>query len=335
MNSKTIVIAEAGVNHNGCLATAKELVRVAAASGADYVKFQTFTARNLASKYAEQAVYQIKNTKKKETQIEMLERLELQREWHGELIELSSSEGIKFLTTAFDIESTNFIKQLDLGLFKVPSGEITNLPYLTLVGSYNQPIIISTGMANLGEIEAALSVIEASGTSRDKITLLHCTTEYPAPFNEVNLTAMLTLRDCFKVAVGYSDHTVGISIPIAAVTLGASIIEKHFTLNRELPGPDHKASIEPKEFDAMVRSIREVEMAMGTGIKKPTSAEIKNISIARKSIVAKIDIAKGETFSADNLDCKRPGNGISPMRLDYVIGRTATRSFFKDELIET
>ena len=332
-NKKTLIIAEAGVNHNGSLTIAKDLIRTASQCGADYVKFQTFKADSLTSQEAMLADYQ-KNSVSGKTQHKMLLSLELKHEWHSELIETAKSEGIKFLTTSFDIESTKFVKKLNLGLFKIPSGEITNLPYLKLIGSYKQQVILSTGMATMDEIKAAINILENAGTSRSKITLLHCTSEYPAPFNEINLSAMETLRKSFNINVGYSDHTVGIAVSIAAVGLGATIIEKHFTLNRSLDGPDHKASLEPSELEAMIKAIREVEISIGTPIKKPTPSEMKNRKIARKSIVAKVPIQKGEALSLRNLDVKRPGDGLSPMIIENVIGRIAIRNFRKDEQIE-
>jgi N,N'-diacetyllegionaminate synthase len=334
MNKKVVIIAEAGVNHNGDLKIANELVDVAADAGADFVKFQTFNPSLLASSSAKQAAYQKKNTGKNESQLEMLSSLELKKNDHISLIKRCKKKKINFLSTSFDIPSTKFLKKLNLGLFKVPSGEITNLPYLELIGSYKGPIILSTGMANLGEIEAAIQVLEKNGTSRNKITLLHCTTEYPAPFSEVNLKAMASLREAFGTDVGYSDHTSGITISIAAAAQGATIIEKHFTLDKNMPGPDHKASLNPQELNDLIQSIRIVEKSFGDGIKKPSKSELKNISIARRSLIAKKLIKRGEVFSLRNVCIKRPGDGISPMNLPNVLGQKAKRAFKIDEIIE-
>ncbi|MCZ8157121.1 MAG: N-acetylneuraminate synthase [Leptospira sp.] len=330
---KTIIIAEAGVNHNGDLNIAKELIEVAASSGADYIKFQTFQATELAAKSALKAEYQTENTKSSETQIEMLKKLELTSDDHLQLIETCKKNNIKFLSTPFDFESIELLKKLKISLWKIPSGEITNLPFLKKIGSFGEPIILSSGMSNLGEIEAAINVLEKSGTSRSIITILHCTSEYPAPMSEVNLNAMKTIQNAFGVKVGYSDHTVGIEISLAAVALGASIIEKHLTLDRRMSGPDHKASIEPNELNAMVAGIRNIEQALGDGIKTPTPSEIKNIPIARKSIVAKKNIKKGDIFTEENLSVKRPGNGISPMNWLEVLGKIALKDYQEDDLI--
>jgi N,N'-diacetyllegionaminate synthase len=334
MNNKTIVIAEAGVNHNGSLDIAKRLVEVASESGADYVKFQTFDSKLVVTSAAKQADYQIKNTGMGESQLDMISKLQLSHKDHYELLNHAKAFKIKLFSTAFDLPSVEFLKELNFGLFKIPSGEITNLPYLRLIGSYGEPIILSTGMAKLGEIEDALKVLEDSGTNRSKITLLHCTTEYPAPFVDVNLKAINTLREAFGVEVGYSDHTEGIEISLAAVALGATVIEKHFTLDKNLPGPDHKASLEPHELKLLVSSIRNVEASLGDGIKRTANSEFKNIEVIRKSLVAKCKIAKGELFTNLNITVKRPGVGISPMRYDELIGRCAIRDFEIDELIE-
>jgi N,N'-diacetyllegionaminate synthase len=331
---KTLIIAEAGVNHNGDLAMARKLIEVAAAAGADRVKFQTFSADRLVTAQARKADYQIEATDAEESQHAMLRRLELTLDMHDELIAHCKSQGIEFFSTGFDVESIDLLVQLGLDSFKIPSGEITNLPYLRHVGGYNRPVLLSTGMASLGEIEAAIMALEQAGTPRDQITALHCTTEYPAPMAEVNLRAMLTIRDAFGVAVGYSDHTAGIEVAIAAVALGATVIEKHFTLDRNLPGPDHKASLEPHELQAMVAAIRNVELALGVSIKCASPSELKNRPIGRKSIVAARAIEAGEIFSNDNLTVKRPGTGISPMRWDELLGRRAPRRFSRDELIE-
>jgi len=331
---RTLIIAEAGVNHNGEPETAKRLIEAAAEAGADWVKFQTFSAEKLVTASAGKAGYQKATTEAEENQLDMLKRLELSREMHGQLMVHCQRCGIGFLSTAFDLEGLDFLAGLDLDYFKIPSGEITNLPYLRQVAHYGKPVILSTGMATLGEIEDAIDALHAPGLSRDKITVLHCNTEYPTPMTDVNLRAMLTIREAFKVAVGYSDHTLGIEVPIAAVALGATVIEKHFTLDRNLPGPDHRASLEPAELKAMVRAIRNIEQALGDGIKRPSPSEIRNRPVARKSLVAARPIRKGERFSPDNLTAKRPGTGISPMRWDEVTGKPAPRDFDPDELIE-
>ena len=331
---QTLIIAEAGVNHNGDRALALQLVDVAAKAGADLVKFQTFKADRLVTLHASKAEYQKQTTLPDESQYAMLQRLELTREMHEALIAHCASRGIGFFSTGFDSASIDMLVELGQDRFKVPSGEITNLPYLRHVGRYGKPVILSTGMATLGEIEAALAVLESAGTPRDRITVLHCNTEYPTPMSDVNLRAMLTIRDAFDVAVGYSDHTSGIEVAVAAVALGATVIEKHFTLNRNLPGPDHKASLEPGELAAMVAAIRNVEQALGGGIKRRTTSEAKNAPIARKSLVAACAIRRGDVFSESNLSVKRPGTGVSPMRWDEVLGRKAPRDFAPDELIE-
>lgn len=331
---QTLVIAEAGVNHNGDLQIAKKLVDAAASAGADVIKFQTFQANQLATQYAEQAAYQMKATDKSEGQLSMLKRLELQPEQHAELIDYCQKKNIEFLSTAFDMESIALLASLNLKRWKVPSGEITNLPYLRQIGSQRQPVILSTGMANLAEIEAALTVLEQVGTARSQITVLHCTSEYPAPVEEVNLRAINTIAHAFAVSVGYSDHTDGITVPIAAVAMGASVIEKHLTLDRNMPGPDHKASLEPDQFAVMVRGIRTIEQALGDGIKRPTPSEKTNLPVVRKSLVAACPIRAGELFTELNLTAKRPGTGISPMLWDAWIGRKALRDFATDELIE-
>lgn len=329
----TLVIAEAGVNHNGDLQLAKKLVDVAIEAGVDVVKFQTFQARQLVTKHAQQAAYQQKALRTSESQLAMLQRLELQPAQHNELIDYCHQRGIEFLSTAFDAPSIELLISLRLKRWKVPSGEITNLPYLRHIGSQGQPVILSTGMANLGEIEAALAVLVQAGTPRSQITVLHCTTEYPAPTQEVNLRAMQTIAHSFGVAVGYSDHTDGIAVPIAAVAMGATVIEKHLTLDRNLPGPDHKASLEPDRFAEMVQGIRTIEQALGDGIKQPMPSEQANLSLVRKSLVAARPIRAGELFTEDNLTVKRPGSGISPMQWDAWIGRSATRDFVADEMI--
>jgi N,N'-diacetyllegionaminate synthase len=331
---KVIVIAEAGVNHNGSLETAKQLVDVASEAGADVVKFQTFSADRLVTISANKAEYQNQTTDASESQHSMIQKLELSREMHEDIIAYCKKCKIEFFSTGFDTQSIDMLVDLGLEKFKIPSGEITNLPYLRHVGKYGKPVILSTGMANMGEIETALDVLETSGTPRNQITVLHCNTEYPTPMEDVNLRAIRAIRDAFGVSVGYSDHTLGIEVPIAAVALGATVIEKHFTLDRTLPGPDHKASLEPNEFKAMVQAIRNIEKALGDGIKRPSPSELKNKPIARKSLVAANAIRAGECFTEVNLAVKRPGTGISPMRWDEILGRTSIRDFEADELIE-
>ena len=330
----TLIIAEAGVNHNGDLARAKQLIDAAAAAGADWVKFQTFCAERLVTLGAKKADYQAENTAAEESQFTMLHRLELTRVMHEELIAHCQLRGIQFFSTAFDTQSVDLLVDLGLEAFKIPSGEITNLPYLRHIGRYGKPVILSTGMSTLGDIEAALDALEHAGTPRSGITVLHCNTEYPTPMADVNLRAMRAIHDAFGVAVGYSDHTLGIEVPIAAVALGATVVEKHFTMDRRLPGPDHKASLEPDELKAMVRAIRNVEIAMGDGIKRPSPSELKNRPIGRKSIVAARPIASGEAFSAENLTTKRPGTGISPMRWDELLGKKALRRYERDDAID-
>jgi len=328
------IIAEAGVNHNGSLDLAKKLVDVAVEAGADAVKFQTFKAKNLVSREAKKAKYQIKNTGSDESQYEMLKKLELGFDEFVELKRYCDEKGIMFLSTPFDFESIKFLDELGLEIFKIPSGEITNYPYLKEIAKLKKRIILSTGMANLCEIEQAINVIEKFGTNIENITVLHANTEYPTPFEDVNLKAMLTIKEAFKVDVGYSDHTLGIEVPIAAVAIGAKVIEKHFTLDRNMEGPDHRASLNPDELKAMIKAIRNIEIALGNGIKKPSKSESKNIEIARKVLVAKRDIKKGEKFSEENLTVKRAGKGISPMRWEEIIGKVANRNFKEDEKIE-
>ena len=331
---KTLIIAEAGVNHNGDLELAKKLVEVAAQAGADLVKFQTFKADRLVTAAAQKAPYQEASTGAGESQYEMLRRLELSDEAHHVLLEHCRALGIGFLSTGFDIESVDFLVSLGVRLFKVPSGEITNLPYLRHVGAKRGEVILSTGMATLGEVEAALDALVQAGTPKSNIIVLHCTTEYPTPMEAVNLKAMLSMQAAFQLRVGYSDHTEGIAIAPAAVALGACVVEKHFTMDRNLPGPDHRASLEPRELAALVRSIRAVEVALGDGVKRLTAAEAHNKPVARKSIVAARAIAQGELFSAQNLAVKRPGTGISPMRWDEVLGQRAPRDFKPDEPVK-
>lgn len=332
---KTFIIAEIGVNHNGSIDVAMQLIDAAIEAGVDAVKFQTFIAENVISKNAPKAQYQIRNTKdKQETQLEMVKKLELNVSDHELLLNYCDEKGIEFISTPFDLESVKLLVDLGVKRFKIGSGEITNYPYLKMIGELNKDIILSTGMAELGDIEAALNVLIDSGTERQKISLLHATTEYPTQMSDVNLDAMKTMSQAFKLTVGYSDHTLGIEVPTAAVALGARIIEKHFTLDRELPGPDHSASLEPDELKAMVSAIRNIELAIGDGIKGPTSIEIINRPIARKSIVAKNNIKLGEVFTSENITTKRPGTGISPMTWENVLGRKASRAFLADELIE-
>ncbi|MCR2039898.1 N-acetylneuraminate synthase [Campylobacter helveticus] len=328
---KVLIIAEAGVNHNGDLNLAKKLIEQAAKAGADIVKFQTFKAEDCVSIKAKKAKYQLENTAKDESQLEMIKKLELSREAHFELMKHCKKHNIAFLSTPFDLESVEFLRGLDLPYFKIPSGEITNFPYLKAVARCKKKVLLSTGMANLAEIEAALEILRKNGT-RD-ITLLHCTTEYPAPFEEVNLNAIKTLKEAFKLKVGYSDHTKGIVAALGAVALGAVVIEKHFTLDKTMEGPDHKASLEPSELKELCEGIRTLEKALGNGIKKASKSEAKNIIIARKSLVAKCEIKKGDKFSEQNLTTKRPGSGISAMRYEEYLGKRALKTYKKDELI--
>ena len=313
---------------------AKQLVDAAADSSADYVKFQTFRADRIVTKSADKAEYQKQFSDTSESQYEMLKRLELSVEMHLELIEHCKQRSIKFLSTGFDIQSVDLLVGLGLNLVKIPSGEITNLPFLRYIGSLGLPVILSSGMSTMKEIGDALLILEQTGLCRDQITVLHCTTEYPTPMGEVNLRAMNSIRNTFGVAVGYSDHTVGIEVSVAAVALGASVIEKHFTVDRSLPGPDHKASLEPSELIAMVKAIRNIEVALGSDVKEPTNSEIKNIRVARKSILAGKKIKIGEILSASNLVVKRPGDGVSPMQWDRLIGQIASREYLPDEKID-
>lgn len=332
---KVLIIAEAGVNHNGSLELAKRLIDVAAEAGVDYVKFQTFKSENLVSKQAPKAEYQKRNVgNMDETQFNMLKKLELSPEQHKELIGYCRKKEIHFFSTAFDLDSIAFLSELKLGLWKIPSGEITNYPYLKKIAQQGESVILSSGMSDLQDIANAIVVLEKHGIRRDQITVLHCNTEYPTPMQDVNLRAMQTIKEHFGVEVGYSDHTVGIEIPIAAVALGASVIEKHFTLDRTMEGPDHRASLEPRELKDMVKAIRNVEFALGSGDKKVTESELKNRIIARKSIVAVRDINVGEVFSENNITVKRPGGGISPMAWENVIGKIAKKNFHIDDLIE-
>lgn len=332
---KVLIIAEAGVNHNGSLELAKRLIDVAAEAGVDYVKFQTFKSENLVTRRACQAGYQQRNLGSEfQTQLQMLKQLELSTEDHQVLLAYCREKGVAFLSTAFDFESIDFLATLKPDLWKIPSGEITNYPYLKYIAQFRKPVILSTGMSTLGEITVAINVLEEFGLTRNQITVLHCNTEYPTPMCDVNLRAMQTMAAKLNVSTGYSDHTVGIEIPVAAVALGAKVIEKHFTLDRNLAGPDHKASLEPRELKAMVSAIRNVELALGDGVKRVADSEEKNKNIARKSIVAACPIKKGEAFNETNLTVKRPGNGISPMFWEEVLGKLAGKDFQADDLIE-
>ena len=334
MENKTIIIAEAGVNHNGDLNIAKQMIKVAKECGADIIKFQTAVPEEVMTSSAPKAKYQLETTDEKQTQLEMAKKIHLPLEEFWELKKLADQNNIEFLTTAFDNISLNFVQKLDMRYYKIPSGEITNLPYLRKIGRLRKKIILSTGMSNLGEIEYALEVLINSGTQKEDITVLHCNTEYPTPYEDVNLKAMQTIKKALKVKVGYSDHSNGIEVPIAAAALGAEIIEKHFTLDKNWEGPDHKASLEPKEFAQMVKSIRNIELALGDGIKKISKSEAKNIEIARKSIVAIKKINKGEIFTEESVGIKRPGSGLSPTLWDMILGRRASKDFNKDDLIE-
>jgi len=333
MKKPTLIIAEAGVNHNGDLARARQLIDAAARAGADLVKFQTFSADRLVTRTATKAEYQTQTTDKKESQHAMLRRLELSPDMHRELIAHCASREIGFFSTAFDMESIDLLVRLGQDRFKIPSGEITNLPYLRKIGRLGKDVILSTGMATLGDVEAAIDALEHAGTPRASITVLHCTTEYPTPMAEVNLRAMQSIQQAFGVDVGYSDHTPGIEVAVAAVAMGACVIEKHFTMDCNLPGPDHKASLEPDGLMALVAAIRNIDVALGDGIKRSTRSEVRNRDVMRKSLVASQPIKAAEIFSPENMTVKRPGTGISPMRWDEVIGRAACRDFSADDLI--
>jgi N,N'-diacetyllegionaminate synthase len=328
------IIAEAGVNHNGSIDLAKKLIDVASNAGADAVKFQTFKAKNLVSKNAQKAEYQKKTTDTKESQFDMLKKLELDAATHKKLISHCESKRIIFLSSPFDLDSIKLLKDLNLEIFKIPSGEITNLPYLREIGKLNKNVILSTGMAHMSEIKDAIDILLDAGTKKDNITILHANTMYPTPMEDVNLRAMKAIGETFDMAFGYSDHTLGIEVDIAAVAMGASCIEKHFTLDKSMSGPDHKASLQPDELRAMVKAIRNIEVALGSAIKKPSKSELQNIKIARKSIVAKKIIKQGDVLSDDNLAIKRPGNGMSPLRWDEIIGTIATCNYNENDLIE-
>lgn len=329
---RVFIIAEAGVNHNGDLNIAKRLVDEAAKAGVDAVKFQTFKAENIVCKNAVKAEYQKTTTDAKQSQFEMLKKLELTEVMHDELIEYCKEKGLLFLSTPFDLESVAYLARVGIEIMKVPSGEVTNFPYLRMIAKTEKKVILSTGMSDIEEVKAAIGVLKEYGAK--DISVLHCNTEYPTPFADVNLNAMLTMQKELGVEIGYSDHTLGIEIPVAAVAMGAKIIEKHFTLDKTMEGPDHKASLEPHELREMVSAIRNVEVALGDGVKVPSASEQKNTAIARKSIVAKCRIEKGQIFTEDNLTTKRPGTGISPMRWNDIIGTVAQRSYNEDELIE-
>jgi len=326
------VIAEAGVNHNGSLELAKKLIDAAKDSGADCVKFQTFISNNIVSKNAVKAEYQKHQTEAEETQQDMLRKLELSFDEFVELNEYCKSKDIEFMSTAFDFDSIDFLNSLGMGTWKIPSGDITNLPYLMKIAKLKKPVILSTGMCTMDDIRSAVNALKDNGAG--ELTVLHCTTEYPTPFQDVNLKAINTIKEAFGLQIGYSDHTKGIEVPIAAVALGATVIEKHFTLDRNMEGPDHKASLEPNELKAMIDSIRHIELALGDGMKQPAESEKKNMAVARKSIIAKKDIKAGEIFTEENITVKRPGDGISPMRWFDAIGKVASRDFEEDELIE-
>jgi N,N'-diacetyllegionaminate synthase len=331
--NKVYIIAEAGVNHNGDINLAKKLIDVAVQAEVDYVKFQTFKAELAISKNAKKAEYQKQTTDAEESQFDMIKKLELDKDTHIKLIKYCKEKSITFLSTPFDLESVDLLFDLGIELFKIPSGEITNYPYLKKIASKKLPVIMSTGMANMQEIEDAFNVLLNNGLTKEQITILHANTEYPTPMQDVNLNAMLTIGRTFNVNYGYSDHTSGIEVPTAAVALGASVIEKHFTLDKTMKGPDHKASLEPDELESMVKAIRNIEIAMGDGIKKPSPSEKKNIPIARKSIVAKIRIKKGDIFTEENITVKRPGTGISPMKWEELLGQKAVKDFNEDEII--
>lgn len=330
--ARVFIIAEAGVNHNGSLDLAKKMVDAAKWAGVDCIKFQTFVSSQIASRHAAKAEYQKQHTNSDETQLEMLKKLELSFDDFAVLNDYCRDRNIEFLSTAFDFDSVDFLSDLGIGKWKIPSGDITNLPYLIKIAKLGRPIMLSTGMSTMQEVRDAVTVLQNNGSG--EITVLHCTTEYPAPYGDVNLRAMCSMRSELRLSVGYSDHTNGIEIPIAAVAMGAEVIEKHFTLDRNMEGPDHKASLEPDELRAMVNAIRNVEVALGNGEKLPSASEMKNSSIARKSIIAKRKISKGESFTEDNLTVKRPGSGINPMQWFQITGYVASRDFEEDELIE-
>jgi N,N'-diacetyllegionaminate synthase len=327
------IIAEAGVNHNGSVDLAKQMIDVASNSGADAVKFQTFKAENLVSKNTQKAEYQKQTSSSSESQFDMIKKLELDMDAHKELLVYCQEKGIIFLSTPFDHDSINLLSNLGLQIFKIPSGEITNLPYLRHIGSLGKKVILSTGMSTLHEVESALKILIGAGTKKENTTILHANTMYPTPMEDVNLNAMITIQKELDIAVGYSDHTIGVEVDIAAVAMGASIIEKHFTLDQSMNGPDHRASLEPKELKSMVLAIRNIEIALGGDKKKPSPSESVNINVVRKSIVANQDIKKGDLLTDKNISVKRPGNGINPMKWDEVIGSIALKNYNADELI--
>ena len=329
-----VIIAEAGVNHNGDYEMAKQLALKAKEAGADYVKFQTGIPENVISRYADMAEYQKTNIGHSESQLDMVRKIMLDKNAFAPLKKYCDEIGIKFISTPFDLVSIDILIPLEMDFWKIPSGEITNYPYLKKIAQLRKPVVMSTGMSEMDEIESAINVLCSNGLTKDQITLLHCNTEYPTPMQDVNLRAMEQMHERFGVAVGYSDHTKGIEVPIAAVAMGAEVVEKHFTLDKTLPGPDHKASLEPNELKQMVDAIHNIEQALGDGEKHVSNSERKNIAIARKSIIAARDIRRGETLTEENLTTKRPGNGISPMRWEEVIGTCAIRDFKVDELIE-
>jgi N,N'-diacetyllegionaminate synthase len=335
MQNTVVIIAEAGVNHNGDISLAKKLIDVASEAKADYVKFQTFKAEKNITKQAPKAAYQIKNDVSSDSQLEMVKKLELLENDHNILIDYCAEKSIKFLSTPFDFESIELLKKLGITIGKIPSGEITNLPYLRRMARSFNKLILSTGMATVEEISAAINIIVDAGFDKNNITIMHCNTEYPTPMNDVNLLAMLDIKSKFETKIGYSDHTLGIEVPIAAVALGATVIEKHFTLDRTMKGPDHAASLEQEELKAMISGIRNIEKALGDGLKRPSASELKNIVIARKSIVASRKIVKGEIFTENNITVKRPGTGLSPMQWDIILGKKAIKDFDEDELIKT
>lgn len=328
---RTFIIAEAGVNHNGDIEIAKKMIDAARDAGADAVKFQTFKAEKIVSVNAPKAEYQIKNAKNAESQYQMLKKLEIDKETHIELMRYCKDKEILFLSTPFDIDSVHMLVKLGLDIIKIPSGEITNLPYLREVAKQKKKVILSTGMSNMQEVKDAVQILRENGT--EDITLLHCNSQYPTPMKDVNLRAMIQMEEELELPVGYSDHTLGIEVPIAAVAMGATVIEKHFTLDKTMEGPDHKASLAPGELKEMVEAIRNIESALGDGVKTLSESEVKNVKLARKSIIADKKIEKGELFSMDNLTTKRPGKGISPMKWDDIIGRTAKRDYEVDDLI--
>lgn len=331
---RTFIIAEAGVNHNGSIQMAIKMVDAALDAGADAIKFQAFAAERLVTRSAPKASYQKRTTNARESQFEMLKRVEISPQDHKKLFGYCRKKGITFISSPFDPESIALLNELGLEIFKIPSGEITNLPYLRYLGSLKKRVILSTGMSDLGEIEDALDILTAAGTKRDRITLLHCTSEYPAAYKDVNLMAMVSIREAFKIPVGYSDHTPGIEVPVAAVALGATVIEKHFTLSRDLSGPDHTSSLEPAHFRIMVEAVRNTEAALGNGIKTPSPSELRTSLVVRKSIVARRRIAKGEQFTPSNLTTKRPGTGVNPMAWDEVLGQRARRDYAPDDPVE-